>query len=118
MHLAYGVEGYFDYKQAFECAKSQDKPVILYFTGHSCANCKKMQAEIWGNKSIAEKFNNEFVLAALYVDEKSVEVPENEQFVSSNDGKVKKMKATKRPMKEYIFLKQISLLMCNILMEF
>ncbi len=90
MHLAYGVEGYFDYKQAFECAKSQDKPVILYFTGHSCANCKKMQAEIWGNKSIAEKFNNEFVLAALYVDEKSVEVPENEQFVSSNDGKVKK----------------------------
>ncbi len=90
MHTAYGVNAYFDYKQAFECAKSQDKPIILYFTGHSCANCKKMQAEIWANKSIAEKFNNEFVMTALYVDEKSVEVPVEEQFTSSNDGKLKK----------------------------
>ncbi|MBO7480682.1 MAG: thioredoxin family protein [Bacteroidales bacterium] len=90
MHTAYGVNAYFDYKQAFDCAKSQDKPVILYFTGHSCANCKKMQAEIWANKSIAEKFNNEFVMTALYVDEKSVEVPVEEQFTSSNDGKLKK----------------------------
>ena len=90
MHTAYGVNAYFDYKQAFECAKAQDKPVILYFTGHSCANCKKMQAEIWANKSIAEKFNNEFVMTALYVDEKSVEVPIEEQFTSSNDGKLKK----------------------------
>ena len=49
-----------------------------------------MQAEIWANKSIAEKFNNEFVMTALYVDEKSVEVPVEEQFTSSNDGKVKK----------------------------
>ena len=90
MHTAYGVNAYFDYKQAFECAKAQNKPIILYFTGHSCANCKKMQAEIWANKSIAEKFNNEFVMTALYVDEKSVEVPAEEQFTSSNDGKVKK----------------------------
>ena len=90
MHTAYGVNAYFDYKQAFDCAKSQGKPVILYFTGHSCANCKKMQAEIWANKTIAEKFNNEFVMTALYVDEKSVEVPAEEQFTSSNDGKLKK----------------------------
>ncbi|MBO7572823.1 MAG: thioredoxin family protein [Bacteroidales bacterium] len=90
MHTAYGVNAYFDYKQAFDCAKSQGKPVILYFTGHSCANCKKMQAEIWANKTIAEKFNNEFVMTALYVDEKSVEVPVEEQFTSSNDGKLKK----------------------------
>jgi len=90
MHMAYGVQGYFDYKQAFECAKSQNKPVILYFTGHSCANCKKMQAEIWGDKSIVEKFNNEFIMTALYVDEKSVEVPVEDQFTSSNDGKLKK----------------------------
>ena len=90
MHTAYGVNAYFDYKQAFECAKAQNKPIILYFTGHSCANCKKMQAEIWANKSIAEKFNNEFVMTALYVDEKSVEVPAEEQFTSSNDGKVKR----------------------------
>ena len=90
MHTAYGVNAYFDYKQALDCAKSQGKPIILYFTGHSCANCKKMQAEIWANKSIAEKFNNEFVMTALYVDEKSVEVPVDEQFTSSNDGKLKK----------------------------
>ncbi|MCF0207330.1 MAG: thioredoxin family protein, partial [Bacteroidales bacterium] len=89
LHLAYGVEGYFDYKQALECAKKQNKPVILYFTGHSCANCKKMQSEIWGNKTIAGRFNSEFILAALYVDER-IELPENERFVSETDGKEKR----------------------------
>lgn len=90
MHLAYGVNGYFDYKQALDCAKSQNKPVILYFTGHSCSNCKKMQASIWENQTVVNHFNNDFVLAALYVDERSVLLPEEDWFVSSNDNKEKK----------------------------
>lgn len=89
LHLAYGVNGYFDYKQAFDCAKKQNKPVILYFTGHSCANCKKMQAQIWGDKNIAKKFNEDFILTAMYVDERTIEIPENEQYTSTYDGKLK-----------------------------
>lgn len=90
LHMAYNVNGYFDYEQAFECAKSQNLPVLLYFTGHSCSNCKKMQAEIWSDPTINDYFNNKLVVAALYVDEKSIELPEEKWFSSSNDGKIKK----------------------------
>jgi thiol:disulfide interchange protein DsbD len=90
MHMAYNVNGYFDVMQGIECAKSQDKPVLLYFTGHSCSNCKKMQANIWSDPAVNEYFNNKVVMTALYVDEKSVKLPEEEWFTSSNDGKLKK----------------------------
>lgn len=90
LHMAYNVNGYFDYEQAFECAQSQNLPVLLYFTGHSCSNCKKMQAEIWSEPTINDYFNNKLVVAALYVDEKSIELPEEKWFSSSNDGKIKK----------------------------
>jgi len=90
LHMAYNVNGYFDYEQAFECAKSQNLPVLLYFTGHSCSNCKKMQAEIWSDPTINDYFNNKLVVAALYVDEKSIELPKEKWFSSSKDNKLKK----------------------------
>ena len=88
MHLSEGVQGYFDYEQGMRCAEKQNKPVILYFTGHSCSNCKKMQAEIWTDTKVQEYFNNEFVFIALYIDDK-YKLPEEEWVTSSTDGKVK-----------------------------
>ncbi len=90
MQMAYNVNGYFDVMQGIECAKSQDKPVLLYFTGHTCSNCKKMQASIWSDPTINEYFNNKVVVTALYTDEKSVILDEENWFKSSNDGKIKK----------------------------
>lgn len=90
LHMAYNVNGYFDINQGIECAKSQNKPVLLYFTGHSCSNCKKMQAAIWSDDAVNDVFNNKVVMTALYVDEKSVKLTEEEWFTSSNDAKVKK----------------------------
>ena len=90
MQMAYNVNGYFDVMQGIECAKSQDKPVLLYFTGHTCSNCKKMQASIWSDPTINKYFNNKVVMTALYTDEKSVIVDEENWFKSSNDGKIKK----------------------------
>ena len=90
MHAPYGVSAYFDCLEAIECAKLQNKPVLLYFTGHSCSNCKVMQAEIWDNPEIKSYFNNELIVADLYVDEKTIIVAEKEQFISLNDKKLKK----------------------------
>ncbi|MDD2634006.1 MAG: cytochrome c biogenesis protein CcdA [Bacteroidales bacterium] len=90
MNMAYNVNGYFDVMQGIECAKSQNKPVLLYFTGHTCSNCKKMQAAVWSNPTINEYFNNKLVMTALYTDEKSVILDEDSWFKSSNDGKIKK----------------------------
>ncbi|MDR2009767.1 MAG: thioredoxin family protein [Bacteroidales bacterium] len=90
LHMPYQVQGYFDWNQGLECAKSQDKPMLLYFTGHSCSNCKVMQAGIWSDKTVQDYLNNKVVVTALYVDEKTIEVPENDRFTSLNDGKLKK----------------------------
>jgi len=90
MHMAYDVHGYFDVMQGIECAEAQNKPVLLYFTGHSCSNCKKMQASVWSDPAVKEYFNNKVVMTALYVDEKNVKLAEEDWFTSSNDGKVKK----------------------------
>lgn len=89
MHAPYNVNAYFEWKQGIECAKTQNKPILLYFTGHSCSNCKKMQAEVWSNLDVQNYFNEELILTELYVDEKTIIVPENEQFTSINDKKIK-----------------------------
>lgn len=90
LHTSYNTNSYFDYKQAINCANNQNKPILYYFTGHSCANCKKMQAAIWSDPNINSIFNNEVILTTLYVDEKSIELSDNEWFTSSKDNKIKK----------------------------
>jgi thiol:disulfide interchange protein DsbD len=87
--LPYGLEGYFDYKQGLECAKAQGKPVLLDFKGHACANCKLMEARVWSDPQILERLRNNFVIVALYVDDRT-ELPEAEWITSTLDGKVKK----------------------------
>jgi thiol:disulfide interchange protein DsbD len=49
-----------------------------------------MQASIWSDPTINKYFNNKVVMTALYTDEKSVIVDEENWFKSSNDGKIKK----------------------------
>ncbi|MHC1702753.1 MAG: protein-disulfide reductase DsbD family protein [Tenuifilaceae bacterium] len=89
LHLPHGLEGYFDYNQALACAKTQNKPLFIDFVGHSCSNCKEMEAKVWSDPRVLEKLRNNFVIVALYIDERK-ELPENEWVTSKVDGKVKK----------------------------
>ena len=89
LHLPHGLEGYFDYEQGLACAKKLNKPVFIDFTGHGCVNCREMEARVWSNPEVLKRLKNDFVIIALYVDDKT-ELPENEWVVSSYDGKVKK----------------------------
>ena len=50
-----GLKGYFDYKQGLACAKEQEKPVLIDFKGHACANCKLMEAKVWSDPGSAQK---------------------------------------------------------------
>ncbi|MGC9331212.1 MAG: protein-disulfide reductase DsbD family protein [Bacteroidales bacterium] len=84
-----GIHGYFDYEQARQCAIEQKKPLLLYFTGHSCSNCKKMQAEIWSDPKVINYFNNELIITKLYVDER-YKLAEEFWYTSEVDGKIKK----------------------------
>ena len=38
LHLPHGLKGYYDYEQGLACAKAQNKPIYIEFTGHGCVN--------------------------------------------------------------------------------
>jgi thiol:disulfide interchange protein DsbD len=89
LHLPHGITGYFDYKEALACAREQHKPLFIDFTGHGCVNCREMEATVWPDPQVLQRLKNDFVVVALYVDDKT-ELPEAEWFTSKVDGKVKK----------------------------
>ena len=89
LHLPHGIPGYFDYQQALACAKEQNKPLFIDFTGHGCVNCREMEANVWSDPEVLRRLKQDYVVVALYVDEKQ-ELPENEWYTSEYDDKVKK----------------------------
>ncbi|MCR5644835.1 MAG: thioredoxin family protein [Bacteroidales bacterium] len=88
-HLAHNLKGYFDYDQALACAKAQGKPIFIDFTGHGCVNCREMEANVWSDSRVKDMLRNDFILCALYVDDKT-SLPEEEWYTSAYDGKEKK----------------------------
>ena len=89
LHLPHGLNGYFDYDQAIACARQQNKPLFIDFTGHGCTNCREMEAVVWSDPEVLRRLKEDYVIVALYVDDKT-ELPESEWFTSKYDGKVKK----------------------------
>jgi thiol:disulfide interchange protein len=87
--MPFGLKGYFDYKQGLACAKEQDKPLLLDFKGHACANCKLMEAKVWSDPEVLRRLRENFVIVALYVDDRT-QLPENEWIISAIDGRQKK----------------------------
>lgn len=80
-----GVETFFDFDEAVAAAKQMKRPIMIDFTGHSCANCRKMEAEVLSKPEVSSLLHNNFIVASLYVDEKK-ELPENEKYTSVFDG--------------------------------
>ncbi len=87
LHVPFGLTGYFDLDEGMAAAKVLNKPVMLDFTGHSCANCRKMEAEVWDDPEVMKRIKEDFVLISLYVDE-SHELPENEQYTNKEGEKI------------------------------
>lgn len=89
LHFEYGLEGYFDLEEGLACAKQLNKPVLIDFKGHACANCKEMDARVWSDPGVQKRIRENFVLVGLYADDRT-KLPENEVFVSKIDGKEKR----------------------------
>jgi thiol:disulfide interchange protein DsbD len=82
LHVPLGLTAYFDLEEGMAAAKALNKPVMLDFTGHSCANCRKMEAEVWDDPEVLRRMKEDFVLISLYVDE-SFELPEAEKYTNA-----------------------------------
>lgn len=89
LHWPHGLSGYFEYEQALACAKEQGKPIFIDFTGHGCVNCREMEQRVWSDPQVLKRLSQDFVLVALYVDDRT-KLPENDWYKSSYDGKTKK----------------------------
>lgn len=60
-----------DYEEGMAAAHSLGKPVLIDFTGFGCVNCRKMEAAVWTDPTVADMLTKDFVLISLYVDDKT-----------------------------------------------
>ena len=65
----FGLKAYFDLDEGIAASKVLHRPIMLDFTGYSCANCRKMEAEVWSDPQVLKRISENFILISLYVDE-------------------------------------------------
>ena len=88
LELPPGLQGFFDLDEAKAYAAAVGKPVFLDFTGHGCVNCREMESRVWSNPDVLGMLANDFVLCALYCDDK-IKVDEKD-WVTTDAGKTLK----------------------------
>lgn len=88
LHLPHGLQGFFDLKEAEAYAAKVGKPIFIDFTGHGCVNCREMEARVWSDPEVLSLLKNEYVIVALYADDKKI-LPE-EDWITTESGKVLK----------------------------
>ncbi len=82
-----GLDAFYDYAEALKASKTKQKPVLIDFTGWNCVNCRKMESDVWTNPEVLRRLRNDFVMAELYVDDKT-ELTKNEQSTSQYGKKI------------------------------
>ncbi len=70
LHLPLGLQGYFTLEDGLAAAKKAGKPVFVDVTGHGCVNCREMESRVWSDPQVLSMLKNDFVIVALYTDDK------------------------------------------------
>ncbi len=68
-------------EKAKELAKLEGKNILLDFTGHNCANCRRTESKIWLDPAIKPLLQDSLIIVSLYVDDRTP-LPLNEQKFS------------------------------------
>ncbi|WP_321346035.1 thioredoxin family protein [uncultured Draconibacterium sp.] len=78
--IAFGQNWQTDFNQALQKAKSEDKPIILVFSGSDwCAPCMKLENEIWSSDEFKNFSAEHFVLYKADFPRKKKNQPDTEQ---------------------------------------
>ena len=83
LELPLGLEGFFDLEEAKAYAAKVGKPIFLDFTDHGCVNCREMESRVWSNPMVKSRLEEDFVICALYVDDKK-QVDKEDWVVAAN----------------------------------
>jgi len=70
-----------DLEKGREYARLANKPVLIDFTGFSCANCRKTENMVWTNDKIRSILQDQMVIISLYCDDREP-LPKAEQVFS------------------------------------
>ena len=89
LHLPLGLNGYFDLNEGLEAARKAGKPVFVDVTGHGCVNCREMESRVWSAPSVLDMLKNDFVIVALYTDDKQ-KLDKEDWVTDAETGKVYK----------------------------
>ena len=89
LHMPLGLEGYYKLEEGLEAAKEAGKPVFVDVTGHGCVNCREMESRVWSDPRVLEMLKNDFVIVALYTDDKT-KLDEEDRITDAQTGKVYK----------------------------
>ena len=89
LKIPHGLKGYFDYDEALKASKVLNKPVFVDFTGHGCTNCREMENRVWSDPEVLKRLRENFVIAALYVDDKVIEMPKEQWYTNKAGREVK-----------------------------
>lgn len=57
-------------------AAEEDLPLVIYFTGYTCVNCRKLEEHVLKDPEVASSLLYDFVFVSVYVDSQK-ELPEN-----------------------------------------
>ncbi len=89
LHLPLGLQGYFKLEDGLEAAKKAGKPVFVDVTGHGCVNCREMESRVWSDPKVLNMLKNDFVIVALYTDDKQ-KLDKEDYVTDAESGKVYK----------------------------
>ena len=74
-----GLNCFKNYDEGKEYAIKNNKIILLDFTGWACANCRRMEENVWSKPKIYELLDNNYVIISLYVDDRT-KLSDTEKF--------------------------------------
>ncbi len=89
LHLPLGLQGYFTLEDGLKAAQESGKPVFVDVTGHGCVNCREMESRVWSDPTVLNMLKNDFVIVALYTDDKQ-KLDKEDYVTDAETGKVYK----------------------------
>lgn len=78
-----------DLEKGREYARLANKPVLIDFTGFSCANCRKTENMVWTNDKIRSILQDQMVIISLYCDDREPLPKEEQVFSKELNGNLK-----------------------------
>ena len=84
-----GLDCYKDFDAGLQEAKKQNKPILLDFTGWACANCRKMEENVWSEAAIYPIIKEEYILISLYIDDRAALSSEEQFNFQYESGRIK-----------------------------